>query len=52
MVTYLGKEADKAETTFRETLSRLSSDFVGDPLFALSQCIEAKEYAEKKHLEQ
>lgn len=51
VLNYLGKESDKAENTFRENLSKLSADFDSDPLFAVTECIDWMNFAQKKHLD-
>lgn len=50
-VSYLAKESDKAENAFRESLSKISTDFDSDPLFAVAQCLELVDYAQKRHLD-
>ncbi len=50
-VSYLAKESDKAENAFRESLSKLSTDFDSDPLFAVTQCLDLVDYAQKRHLD-
>lgn len=51
VISYLGRETDKAEGEFREKLSSLSDEFTRDPFLALTQCIELGKYAHKKHLD-
>jgi len=50
VVSYLGKETDKLDASFREKMGKLATEFLSDPLYAVEQCVELRRLVEKKSL--
>ena len=50
VVSYLGKETDKLDASFREKMGKLATEFLSDPLYAVEQCVELRRLVDKKSL--